>query len=279
MENNLIKIGSISQISFHLGFQAIHRLPLNASAKTKETGCETSITTKDDTHYSFTFSTCVTAMVIIVTPSSGVSSDVITIEGSDFSITNEDNTVKFGSHGCRVISSTKKTITCKLDMSQSPAPFEPLAVSVHVKGLGNAIDAPATNHTTTFQLIPSVESITPKRGSMAGGTKVNITGQGFIGGMSVMIGDARCNVIQLSFTQITCITSTNENTEKLNQTVVLSLMKNNEQRTGICKDSDRCMFDFMDSQTPEVTGVQPSTITLPNTVITLNGSKVMYILC
>lgn len=215
----------------------------------------------------------------MVTPSSGVSSDVITIEGSDFSITNEENTVKFGSHVCTVISSTKTTITCKLDMSQSPPPFEPLAVSLHVKGLGDVIDAPATNHTTTFQLIPSVESITPKRGSMAGGATVNITGQGFIDGMSVTIGNARCNVIHLSFAQITCITSTNENTEKLDQTVVLSLMKDKEERMGICNGSDGCMFDFLDSQTPEVTGVQPSTITLPNTVITLNGSKVMYTFC
>ena len=215
----------------------------------------------------------------MVTPSSGVSSDVITIGGSDFSTTNEDNTVKFGGHVCTVISSNKTNITCKLDMSKSPAPFETLAVSVHVKGLGDAINVPAANHTTTFHLIPSVESITPTRGSVAGGTTVSITGQGYVDGMSVMIGDARCNVIQLSFAQITCITSTEGNTEKLNQTVVLSLMKDKHERTGSCKDSDGCMFDFMDSQTPEVTGVQPSTITLPSTEITLNGTKVMYIFC
>lgn len=254
-------------------------MPSNTVAQTEEADCQSPITTKDKVHFSFTFSTCVTSKVTMVTPSSGVSSDVITIGGSDFSTTNEDNTVKFGSHVCNVISSNKTTITCKLDMSESPAPFEPLPVSVHVKGLGDVIDAPAANHTTTFHLIPSVESITPTRGSVAGGTTVNITGQGYVNGMSVMIGDARCNVIQLSFAQITCMTSTNGNTEKLDQTVALNLMKDKHEHTGSCKDSDRCMFDFIDSQTPEVTGVQPSTITLPSTEITLNGTKVMYIFC
>ena len=216
-------------------------------------------------------------MVTMVTPSSGVSSDVITIEGSGFSITNEDNTVTFGGHVCTVTNSTATSITCNMDMSQNPVPFEPLAVSVQVKGLGFAVVAPAENHTTTFELISSIESITPRRGSIAGGTTVVISGQGFIDGMSVMIGGARCDITQVSFTQITCATSTSQNAERLNQTVILSLVKDNQQHTGMCKDSDGCMFDFMDNQTPEVSNVQPATISSPNTVITLDGTKVIYI--
>ena len=265
-----------AQISFNSGFQALYSLPQNTSAQTKEVDCQNHITTKDNMHFSFTFSICATATVTMVTPSSGVSSDIITIEGSDFGIRNEDNTVMFGSHVCTVTSSTATSITCNLDTSQSPIPVKPHAVSVHVKGLGYAIVAPAVNHTTAFELIPSSESITPKRGSIAGGTTVVITGQGFIDGMSLMIGGARCDVTQVLFTQITC-TTTSAMTEKLNQTVELSLIKSNQQHTGICKNSDGCMFHFMDDQTPEVTNVQPVTISSPNTVITLNGVKVIWV--
>lgn len=254
----------------------MHSLPQNASAQTEESDCQNPITTKDDMHFSFTLSTCVTAMVTMVTPSSGVSSEVITIEGSDFSTTNEDNIVMFGSHVCTVASSTATSVTCTMDLSQSPVPFEPLTVSVLVKGLGYAIVTPAVNHTTTFELIPSVESFAPKRGSIAGGTTVVITGQGFVDGMSVMIGGAGCDVTQVSFTQITCTTSTSQMVEKLNQTVVLSLVKNNQEHTGMCKDSGGCMFDFMDNQTPEVTNVQPATVSSPNTAVTLDGTKVTY---
>jgi hypothetical protein len=36
------------------------------------------------------------------------------------------------------------------------------------------------------------------------------------------------------------------------------------------------MFDFMDNQTPEVTNVQPATVSSPNTAVTLDGTKVTY---
>ena len=213
----------------------------------------------------------------MVTPSSGVSTNVITIVGSDFSTTNADNTVMFGGHACSVTSATETTIECTLNMSQKPEPFQAFAVSVNVKGRGYALVAPAVNESITFELIPSVESISPKRGSIAGGTTVVITGQGFVDGMSVMIGGARCDVTEILFIQITCVTSTSENVQKLNQTVVLSLVKDNGKHTGMCKNSDGCMFSFMDSQTPEVLDVQPATVSSPNTVITLTGSKVMFV--
>jgi hypothetical protein len=272
--HSFIAITTNNFSNFVSGYQALYSLPQNTSAQTEEVDCQNPITTKDNEHFSFTFSTCATAMVTMVTSSSGVSSDVITIEGSDFSLTKEDNTVMFGSHACSVATSTATSITCSIDTSQNPVPFQPFDVSVHVRGLGFAVVAPAVNHTTTFELIPSVESITPKRGSIAGGTTVVITGQGFIDGMSVVIGGARCDVTQVLFTQITC-TSTSKMTQKLNQTVELSLAKDNQQHTGICKDSDGCMFDFMNSQTPEVTNVHPATISLPNTVITIDGTKVI----
>lgn len=161
-----------------------------------------------------------------------------------------------------------------MDTSKNPAPFQPYVVSVRVKGLGYAIVAPAENYTTTFELIPSIKSIAPKRGSIAGGTKIVLTGQGYIDGMSVMIGAAECTVTEVLFSKLTCTIITSEIWEKLNQTVGVSLTKDNQQHTGICKASDGFTFDFMDIQTPEVTQIEPATIRLPNTVITLRGTKV-----
>ena len=212
----------------------------------------------------------------MVTPASGVSGDVITIEGTGFSANNKDNVVKFGSHDCHVDNSTLTSITCILDMSKSPTPFEPFDVSIRVRGFGFTIVASAMNHTTTFQLTSSIESVSPRRGSIAGGTTLVITGQGFIDGISVAIGGARCDVTEVRFTRITCVTSALGISEKLNQTVVISLVKDKVEHRGMCKDPKGCMFDFMDSQTPEVSNVQPQTVSLPNTVITMNGTKVIH---
>ncbi|XP_028395269.1 fibrocystin-L-like [Dendronephthya gigantea] len=256
------------------GFKAPHNLPQNASAQTEESNCETAVLSRDNLHFGFTYSTCATGTVTIVTPASGVSGDVITIEGTGFSTNKKDNIVKFSSHDCLTVgNSTSTSITCVLDMSQSPTPFEPFDVSIRVKGLGFANVASAMNHTTTFQLISSIESVSPRRGSIAGGTTVAITGQGFIDGISVTIGGARCDVTEVLFTRVTCVTSALGTSEKLNQTVVISLFKDNVEHRGMCKDPNGCMFDFMDSQTPEVSDVQPQTISSPNTVITMNGTK------
>ena len=182
----------------------------------------------------------------------------------------------FASHVCDVLNSTSESITCRLNTSKSPMPFERLEISVQVRGLGQAIVAPAVNHTTSFEFIPSVEAITPRRGSIAGGTTVVIRGQGFVNGTSVSIGGASCDVTSVEFTQIECVSPTSVMVEKLNQSLVVSLVRDNHEHRGMCKDSAGCMFDFMNSQTPHVTNVQPSIISSPNSVITLNGSKVMY---
>jgi hypothetical protein len=54
---------------------------------------------------------------------------------------------------------------------------------------------------------PTVIQVTPKQGSVAGGTKVTIEGSGFLPGASVTIGTAAVSVNVLSETEITAVTA------------------------------------------------------------------------
>lgn len=54
---------------------------------------------------------------------------------------------------------------------------------------------------------PGVDSLSPRRGSSAGGTRVTITGSGFLPSPRVRIGGARCRVLSVAASTIVCRTS------------------------------------------------------------------------
>src|SRR5207248_4397485 len=57
---------------------------------------------------------------------------------------------------------------------------------------------------------PSITSVTPQLGPVAGGTPITVTGTNFIEGTSVTINSKVCtNVLVVSSTQITCVTPAN----------------------------------------------------------------------
>jgi hypothetical protein len=109
--------------------------------------------------------------------------------------------VKFGTvaaTGVVVVSAT--TITCN-----SPAQAAG-TVNVTVTTPGGTSATVATDQ-YTYNPIPVVTSIKPSAGPTTGGTKVTITGTGFIAGATVKLGTVSAsNVVVVSATSITCVT-------------------------------------------------------------------------
>ncbi len=122
----------------------------------------------------------------------------VTITGTGFV---NSATVTFGITSCNsivVVSST--SITCT-----TPS------------GSAGAVDVTVTNPDTqfatssggfTYMVNPTVASVSPNIGPLAGGTSVTVTGTGFVAGSAVSLGGSACTGITVvNATTITCTTS------------------------------------------------------------------------
>ena len=67
----------------------------------------------------------------------------------------------------------------------------------------------------SVEATPVVNSISPNRGQVVGGTEITISGSGFEGHVTVMIGENVCEVTSVSFDEIICITSRAEKSQVL----------------------------------------------------------------
>ena len=132
-------------------------------------------------------------------PAAGVlnGGNQITIFGTGFLSGVE---VTFGGTACTsLVLSSSTAITCT-----TPA------------GSAGAWTVTATNSDTqtgslssgyTYQAAPTITSVTPSGGALAGGTNVTITGTGFLSGVGVTFGVTACtNLSRVSETTITCTT-------------------------------------------------------------------------
>ena len=146
---------------------------------------------------------------------------------------------------------------------------------VDVSGIGRAIIAPDVNETTWFELVPSLEWISPRNGSHLGGTTLVIDGQGFVEGMEVTLGRSDCEITSLSYTQIECITeqSFEVNTNTTNRVVEIGFFQNTTEHKGVCKDASDCVYMYSKDLTPRITAVNPTTVNAPDTVLTFNGVR------
>jgi hypothetical protein len=134
-----------------------------------------------------------------VTPAGGTTAGgtSITLTGTDF-LTGA--TVKIGTDTCAVTAESATSITCT-----TPA---------HVAGANDVTitnpDNQAATLTNGFTYLapPTVTSVSPDSGALAGGTTVTVTGTGFFTGATVDFDGADCGtVLVTSSTTLTCVTS------------------------------------------------------------------------
>ncbi|XP_040210575.1 fibrocystin-L-like [Rana temporaria] len=132
--------------------------------------------------------------------SSVLGNTTLTILGSDFSNGSADSAVFIGKSSCEQIEWTPTSITCVL-----PAlPPGTYPVLVHVANWGYAV----SSIEASIKYILNVNSISPKYGSVYGGSHVTLRGSGFSSNpqdILVQIGSLPCNVSVSSATELTCV--------------------------------------------------------------------------
>ncbi|XP_077992871.1 fibrocystin-L-like [Glandiceps talaboti] len=256
------------------GFEAIHDTSSGVSAPVSGDSCpgdDTNILScaesepngDDSDAFYFAFWDCSTALVEEVSPNNGTSDTVLTITGKGFSTTQCENVVTIDGHPCDVQSSSQDTIVCSIDTEDELTVGNRHDVNVNVKNLGNSL-----NLGGAFTMWPSISSISPTTGSLAGGTILNITGDGFSQSVAqVNIGSGkRCNVISLNYTEIICITPTNiAGSDEVTVTV--------NSVDAVCMDSNsNCIYTYSESFTPSVNSTSPTSVSGSSTTVTLSGS-------
>lgn len=145
---------------------------------------------------SFSYSESITAFITRILPNSIKGPGEVLIEGDGFGTALEDIAVFIGNQQVRAIDVNDNNITVLV--SPLPAGLHPLSVVVGSKGV-------ALGNLTVSS--PAVASVTPTSGSIAGGTPLVITGNGFYpGNTTVTVGDEPCEIISVNSSEVFCRT-------------------------------------------------------------------------
>lgn len=144
-----------------------------------------------------------TPSVTSVSPVAGSSGTEITLTGSGFSVNASEVNVVIGGSACRVTTSNLATIKCTT--GQSVGGSHEIVVKIYNMGFAK----PSLGY-IYFSYKVSIGGIQPNKGTIGGGSRITITGDGFgltPNGTRVTIGGSICKVLNSSVTQIVCVTS------------------------------------------------------------------------
>ncbi|MBI2605013.1 MAG: IPT/TIG domain-containing protein [Deltaproteobacteria bacterium] len=171
---------------------------MTCAAPAKAAGTYSIIVTNPDTQASNTLTGAYTynplPTISSRSPTNGklAGGDTLTISGTGFM---SGVTVTIGGTSCTSLNLTGSTqITCTVPAKSAGS------YTVLVRNP----DTQTASTTYVYNPIPTISSITPKNGPMAGGGTLTINGTGFLGGLSVTIGGLACAPPITSATIITC---------------------------------------------------------------------------
>ncbi len=175
--------------------------PFNVTNTTTVNAIGTATGSPNSSIATATYTLVVPATVTSVTPNTGSTAGGtgVTITGANFAA---GATVTFGSNAATnvvVVSGTQITATTPVGSVG--------AVTVTVTNPG--VSGGSLANGFTYVVVPTVSSVAPNNGPVAGGTGVTITGTNFATGATVTFGGAAAtNVVVVSGTQITATTPT-----------------------------------------------------------------------
>jgi hypothetical protein len=189
-----------------------------------------------------------------VSPNAGAlaGGTAVTIVGTGFVA---GATVDFGGSACTGVTVVSATmITCTTAAHAAGATT--LTVTNPDTQSGNLASA------YTYQAAPTVTSVAPNAGALAGGTAITITGTGFLSGATVDLGGSTCtSVVVVSTTSITCTTSAHA-AGAVNVTVTNADTQNGALASG-----------YTYQAAPTVTSVSPNAgNTAGGTAVTITGT-------
>ncbi|CAH1788932.1 unnamed protein product [Owenia fusiformis] len=152
---------------------------------------------------SFEYSEAATPTVTASTPSQGPANTDLTITGTGFHTTADQNTVLIGGAICDVTSATSTEIHCTTGNAAAGS----ADIIVRVIGKGNA-----EHNGGPFQFTyeAAVTALTPTTGSIAGGTFITLTISSLRDDALVSVGGNDCPVSTRTATTITCTTPTGD---------------------------------------------------------------------
>ncbi|XP_046549966.1 LOW QUALITY PROTEIN: fibrocystin-L-like [Haliotis rubra] len=161
----------------------------------------------------FEWTTAATPSVTAISPANGTLalSTVLTITGTGFSTTADNNKVMIGGVACAVTAATATQITCTV--GNGPTGSYVVMVSVDGKGMANS--------TEQFEYESSVTGISPTTGSLAGGTSLTLSGHGFTSDAVVKVDNVVCTSPVIEPGQIVCVTPAATASSKTNVPVTV----------------------------------------------------------
>lgn len=190
------------------------------------------------TDCSFIYSTSLVPTVSSISPSSvSGNQTTVLVSGSGFGSNLKDLMVYADNFILEVSNVTDSNLT--LLVGPLPAGPHTLRVVVMSKGLASG------NAKLTSLALASLQ---PSSGSLAGGTLLTITGNGFVtGNTSVMLGSYPCTIVTLTPAMVTCLTHSFKETQ----------VQVNIKVFGV--NYPPLSFNYTQSQTPNITTVSPTT--------------------
>ena len=167
----------------------------------------------------FAYDSSLTPVVSSLSISEGSVSggEELVIQGNGFG--SSKTTIKIGPYPCRVTLHYDVLIKC-ITPANSPGIY---AVLIYVDGKGYAVDARSGSRPPQFKYVLEVSDISPRYGSVFGGTVVTLTGCGFSDNASavvVNIGDVPCEVLSSRSTEIMCKTGASSTVHTVDNTGV-----------------------------------------------------------
>ena len=152
----------------------------------------------------YTYDSGLEARITGLSPTKGpvYGGSVLTISGTGFPVEPSEVEVMLGGSTCRIVNATATEIKCILPRNP---PGEASVIVDTTKNGRASYSGPKMNYTYVL----SVTDVSPKRGSLNGGTEITIIGDGFHTNMSgnvVKLGKKKCLVLESTSSKMKCRT-------------------------------------------------------------------------
>ncbi|XP_078617867.1 fibrocystin-L-like isoform X2 [Branchiostoma floridae x Branchiostoma japonicum] len=230
--------------------------------------------------FPFDFWSCVTPKITSISRNNGTVHDAITISGSGFGTNNCENVVTIGGYTATCSLNGADTLQCNanphdddMDDPMTIGTYHVIALSVNNRG--DAVTEITRIQDRSFVLLSNVDSVSPALGSLAGGTRVVITGNGFSSATQVTVAGQGCNIVTVTYTQIVCKTSAHQSRKRSTDQNVAGQVAVSQSINGVTVQvtcSSNCGYTYASSATPTVTAVEPTQVSGAVNELRINGT-------